>query len=117
FNQLGDEMRTAAQADGKLAQFEAAQAKWKQYMNDFHNSNSPVRPLLETTPDQTSKIANHILNADKGARTLQVLRKYGADTSGVEKVLSRGSAPLKTDVAESAKLQKAGSDTNYKEQR
>lgn len=117
FNTLGEEMRTAAAAAGKLPQFNAAQAKFRQYMEDFHNRNSAVRPLLETTADQTAKISNHLLSADKGARTMQVLRKYGADTSGVEKVLSRGATPLKVDVTESSKLTKAGSDSNYRTQR
>jgi hypothetical protein len=117
YGQLSDEMRTAAQADGKLKDFQAAEVKWKQFQNDFHNPGSAVQPLLKMQPDQSSAIANHLLNNDKGARTLQTLRKYGADTSGVEKVLSRGSTPLKVDVTESSKLQKAGSDSNYRAQR
>lgn len=117
YNSLASEMRDAAAKDGKLDAFLSAQKQWKQYMDDFHNSSSPVRPLLETTPDQTAKIANHLLNADKGARALEVLERNGADVSGARGLLSKGSTPLKVDVAESAKLRKAGDETAYTQQR
>lgn len=114
--ELGDAMHDAAEADGKLDQYNAAQKQFREYMNDFHNRGSAVEPLLEANPSDTVKIANHFLNPDKGARTVSVLSKYGIDTSPINDLLSRGATPLKIDVNEATKLAKVGPE-NYAQQR
>lgn len=115
-SELGDAMQDAADADGKLDQFNAARKQFADYMNDFHNRGSAVEPLLETNPSDTVKIANHFLNPDRGARTVSVLSKYGIDTSPITDLLSEGGTPLKIDVNEAQKLSKVGPE-GYAQQR
>jgi hypothetical protein len=115
-SELGDAMQDAAEADGKLDDYNAAQKQFRQYMTDFHNRGSAVEPLLEANPSDTVKIANHFLNPDKGARTVSTLSKYGIDTSPINDLLSRGATPLKIDVTEATKLAKVGPES-YAQQR
>lgn len=117
YARLGDELRDAAARDGKLQQFNAAQAGWQRFMDDFHNENSPVRALLKASPDQTTRISNHILSPDNGKRFISTIERNGGDVSGVRSVLQQGRAPLRTNVAESAELEKQGEAAGYKVQR
>lgn len=112
---LDERMNAAADADGKLGELRAARAQYAEYMNDFHNPGSPLQPLLRMRPDETSRIAGHFLNADKGARAIETLQGYGVDTSAIEDMLSRGSTPLKLDINESAKLRKVGEENYFKQ--
>jgi hypothetical protein len=107
---LGSAMQTAAEADGKLPQYNAAKQGFMEFMNDFHNKGSAIEPLLEMKPDETSKIVNHFLHPDKGARALETLSKYGADIEAIQEMLSKGATPLKIDVNEAAKLRKVGQE-------
>jgi hypothetical protein len=107
-NELGTAMQTAADAEGKLPEFTAAKQGFMQFMNDFHNKGSAIEPLLEMNPSDTSKIVNHFLGPDKGARSIETLQKYGADVTPIQDLLSKGATPLKIDVNEAAKLRKVG---------
>lgn len=100
-----------------LAQLQAARQQYRQYMDDFHNPGSPLKPMLDMKPDETSKIVNHLTNPDKGARSLEALRRHGVDTTGIEQQLSQGNRPLKVTAAESGKMRAAGDEHNYKVQR
>jgi hypothetical protein len=105
---LGDAMQDAAESSGKLDEYNSAQRQFRQFMNDFHNRGSAVEPLLEMNPADSNKIVGHFLNPDRGPRAIEVMKSYGADTTPVTDLLSKGATPLKIDVAEAAKLRKVG---------
>lgn len=119
-NGLDETMSKAALDQGGpegLAKLQAARQQFGQYMQDFHNPGSPLRKMLETKPGETSKVVNHFTSPDSGARSIEVLKKYGADTSVIQSMLQEGERPLKVTTNESAKLRKAGSEGAYKTQR
>lgn len=109
-NELGAAMETAATAEGKLPQLAAAKKGFAEFMGNFHNKGSAIEPLLEMKPDETSKIVSHFLHPDKGARAIETLQQYGADTSSIQELLSKGATPLKIDINEAAKLRKLGEE-------
>src|SRR5271157_4506588 len=107
-------MGNAAQAEGKLKQLNDANVQWQKFENDFHNYNSPVRQLLSMAPDETAKISNHFIRpGDSGPRAITTLARNGADVTPIRQAISKGTAPVKTDGAESGKLRAAGNTQDY----
>jgi hypothetical protein len=100
-----------------LQKLNDARAQFHEYMDDFHNRNSPLRAVLKADPTESGKIVGHFQKADTGVRALDALDKHGVDTNDIRQMLNQGDRPLKVTAQESAKLQKAGSDNNYRAQR
>lgn len=73
-------MRSAARADGKLAQFDAAETIYKKFQADFYNSSAPLKQAVQLRqPNMTGKTMQTLLRPENADRAEAALRYWGMD--------------------------------------
>ena len=104
---IGDSMKAAAQADGKLTQYTAAQKGWSQYMQDWWNPGAPMKPLTSAAAKKDFVVLKQLIS-DNGGNITKTMEKYGIDASDVRALQRIGKKSLQDKIAQAAELNRMG---------
>jgi hypothetical protein len=111
---LADQMSAAAEAEGKLAQFQAAQKGWKAYMDAFWNPEAPVKPLLSPAAKNNQYFTLKKLVSDNRGNIRDTLEDFGIDTSDIRALQEMDKKNLLKTVADAAELDRMGPEAFQK---
>lgn len=76
---LDGSMRNTAAAEGKLAQWDAAQKIYKQFMADFYNQGAPLKSVVRLQPGMTGKTFGTLTKDENSVRAVAAMRRWGMD--------------------------------------
>lgn len=105
---LGDGLRITADREGQLAQFNTAEAMFKQHAADFWNKGAPLKPFANIPPDATGATVNKFLQTAQQGRILQALERRGVPTEDIKGILAKGGKQVRVDFRDAATLQNLG---------
>jgi len=109
----------AWQPQDKLAQWEAAQARHKQYIDDFYSSNGALTPIMKAKPGERGEVLKHLLSKpETRVRATAALKRYGFDTNDVIKLATKWRDPVELNraIADAARLEQVGQEAFGKQE-
>lgn len=97
----------AAQAEGKLPQYQLAQSGWRQYMQDFNNTGAPMKSLMSGAARKDFSVLKQLVG-DNGGKIAETMDKYGIPADEVRAFQAMGKAKALRSISQSAELKRMG---------
>lgn len=109
---LKKSMGVVAESAGKWAEYEAAERKFMQYMDDYHNPDAPLKEILDIKPRERSmKALRSLLKEPKTtARAIEAMERQGLDASDIKRLATKYRDPedLEKALRDAERLQLLG---------
>lgn len=104
-NAIGGGLSAAAENEGKLGAYQAADGMFKQHAADYWNDNAPLSGVLDKAKAYVGAISNNqqpqagsvlgeIKNPAEAAQVVNTLKRRGLDTSEIQQLVTGGKAKL-----------------------